>query len=183
MLFGLYLAEGFWQRALFYVIPIIAFVLGIFIAELVKHKMKQQEKMHWRQVIIGVEILVLTAVAFIPQGSMDVLANVAISFVCAMQVEAFRKVHGQSYATTMCTGNLRSATEQLFYYIKTKDKQARKNFGQYMMIIGFFIFGAIVGALVTIPIGKISVLFCCMILVFVFILMFVRTRKEGSYFL
>lgn len=32
------------------------------------------------------------------------LAN-AVSFVCAMQVHTFHKVHGHAYASTMCIGN------------------------------------------------------------------------------
>ena len=48
----------------------------------------------------------------------------SISFVCAMQVETFRKVRGSAFATTMCTGNLRSGTEQLVLWRQTGDRKA-----------------------------------------------------------
>ena len=58
----------------------------------------------------------LLVIAFVPSGRYDDIVNKLVSFVCSMQVESFRLLHGSAYATTMCTGNLRSATEQLFYY-------------------------------------------------------------------
>ena len=56
------------------------------------------------------EIALLFAVGFLP-GSCDLAANALVSFACAMQVQAFRKVHGYPFASTMCIGNLRSGIE------------------------------------------------------------------------
>ena len=56
---------------------------------------------------------------------------------------------GKPFATTMCTGNLRSGTDNLFQYLKTKDKQKLSNAMQYYGIILCFIGGAAVGAFVT----------------------------------
>lgn len=64
------------------------------------------ERFHWRQLILLIEIALLFAVGFIP-NNLDWLANMLVSFVCAMQVQSFRKVHGNAYASTMCIGNMR----------------------------------------------------------------------------
>ena len=56
---------------------------------------------------------------------------------------------GKPFATTMCTGNLRSGTDNLFQYLKTKDKQKLGNAMQYYGIILCFISGVAVGAFVT----------------------------------
>ena len=96
-------------------------------------------------------VLFLTGanVGFIPAGTLNTLANILVSFTCAMQVEGFRKMDGKPFATTMCTGNLRSGTDNLFQYLKTKDKQKLGNAMQYYGIILCFIGGAAVGAFVT----------------------------------
>ena len=113
VLLGLELAEREWLRALAYLAPILAFALGVVVAEVVKRRGKARQAggagMHWRQVIVLAEIVLLAVAAFLPQR-MDMAVNILISFVCAMQVEAFRKVRGSAFATTMCTGNLRSGT-------------------------------------------------------------------------
>lgn len=63
------------------------------------------EKIHWRQLIILSEIVLLFAVGFLPQER-NMAANMLVSFVCAMQVQTFRKVRGHAYASTMCIGNM-----------------------------------------------------------------------------
>ena len=45
-------------------------------------------------------------VGFVPI-QMNFLANAVVSFVCAMQIQAFKKVHGYAHASTMCIGNMR----------------------------------------------------------------------------
>ena len=122
----------------------IEFQLHSFHYQHAKHKGQYRHR-----IIIGVELVVLTIVGFIPAGTLNTLANILVSFTCAMQVEGFRKMDGKPFATTMCTGNLRSGTDNLFQYLKTKDKQKLGNAMQYYGIILCFIGGAAVGAFVT----------------------------------
>lgn len=71
-------------------------------------------------------------------NEMDLLANAMVSFACAMQVQAFRKVNGYAFASTMCIGNLRSGMESLCAYGKTKDKKILRKSGNYFGIIFLF---------------------------------------------
>ena len=128
--------------------------------------------MHWRQIVILVEILVLFLSAFLPQGNYNVIVNIAISFVCSLQVESFRKVNGNLSATTMCTGNLRSGTEQLYKYIMLKDREAKEKYMIYYGLILFFIIGAVIGALCTEILREKALLVCCGFLAIVFAVMF-----------
>lgn len=68
------------------------------------------------------EIILLFVVGFLPL-ELNLLANAIVSFSCAMQVQAFRKVNGYAFASTMCIGNMRSGVESLCAYVKTKDKK------------------------------------------------------------
>jgi uncharacterized membrane protein YoaK (UPF0700 family) len=110
---------------------------------------------------------------------MNSIVNVLVAFVCSMQVQSFRKVSGNTYATTMCTGNLRSAAEGLYHFIGLKDKSALKRSFIYLGIIVFFIFGAIIGSVTATVYGVTSALFCCVLLLIVFFLMF-KYEKAGE---
>ncbi len=172
VLLGLKLVEAKWGEVIFYLFPISAFVLGILAAEFIRTKLKGKKRIHWRQIVILIEILVLFFLAFIPQGNYDVIVNVAISFICSLQVQSFRKVNGNLSATTMCTGNLRSGTEQLYKYIVQKDSEAKEKYMIYYGLILFFIIGAVVGALFTEILREKALFACCGILITVFTVMF-----------
>ena len=114
-------------------------------------KYKNATRLHWRQAILLIEIIILIAVGFMPH-SMDMFATIIVSFSCAMQVQAFRKVNGYSYASTMCIGNLRSGTDALSVFVRTGNKTSLKKAGYYFGIILFFAIGAGIG-------GNLSMLF------------------------
>ncbi|WMI79872.1 YoaK family protein [Anaerotignum sp. MB30-C6] len=181
ILLAIQLVQGNFLHALYYLIPIFAFVCGIFLVEFIKRKFGLKNGVHWRQRILVIEILVLIFVAFLPIGKGDIFANVLISFICAMQVQSFRTIHGLPYATTMCTGNLRSGTEQLVHLTFEKDGTAGKKALLYFSIIFVFICGAAVGAMVTPLVGAKSVLFCCVLLAIAFFMLFFQQKgKEIS---
>lgn len=171
VLLGIKAAEGDFSGALYYLIPIFAFVLGVAVSELVRGKMKNHKKIHWRQWILLMELAVLLGVAFIPQGGWDLVSTVLVAFVCSIQVQSFRKLHGKVFATTMCTGNLRSASENFYAYWMLGDKKKLFNSFQYLGIIFFFILGAAAGTLATIRWSIKAVLFCCLGLAVVFWIM------------
>lgn len=167
VLLALNLAERNITKAISYLVPILAFVFGVIISEITKTKFKQNSNIHWRQVIIAVEVIVLIIVSFIPQGDMNLIANVGVAFVCSLQYDSFTK-----FTTTVCTGNLRVATEQLVLFEHTKDIKAKTKSLQYCGIILSFGVGAVLGTILTkVFIGK-AVLFSCAILAIVFVMMF-----------
>lgn len=180
VLLGLELAEREWLRALAYLAPILAFALGVVVAEVVKQRGKARQAggagMHWRQVIVLAEFVLLAVAAFLPQR-MNMAVNILISFVCAMQVEAFRKVRGSAFATTMCTGNLRSGTEQLVIWRQTGDANAARKARHYYCTILFFILGAALGAVCTDTLGERALLITCVPLLAVFGIMFIREEQ------
>lgn len=171
VLFGLKISEGDLAGIIYYAVPIGAFVAGVIIAEIIKDKYKNRTDIHWRQVILLVETAVVLAVMFIPQGKYDVVVNAAISFVCSVQVQSFRKLKGSVFATTMCTGNLRSATDAMVSYIKEKDKTILRKSIDYYIIIGVFILGAIAGGILTKAAGYMAVGFACIPIITAIIVM------------
>ena len=78
------------------------------------------------------EIIILAVCGFIPSGKGNTFVNVMVSFVCSLQVETFRVINGNTVATTMCTGNLRSGTELLIFGNK---KERQKNHAQKLNLL------------------------------------------------
>lgn len=94
VLLGVRLMEGDWGGAGHYLVPILAFAAGVLAAELIRGRFRGAQALHWRQITVAAELLLLAAVAFLP-AALDNAANVLVAFVCAVQVESFRKVNGQ----------------------------------------------------------------------------------------
>ena len=177
VLLSTHLFEGDWGQALRYLVPVLAFLLGIYIAECVHRHFKRMEKVHWRQLIILAEIVLLAAVGFLPE-TLNTTANAVVSFVCAMQVQTFRKVRGHAYASTMCIGNMRSGTEALCVYFHTHDREVLKKALTYFGVIGIFAVGAGLGSVLTARFAEKGIWVSCLLLAVSFLMMFVREEEK-----
>ena len=177
VLFSTYLFEGDWERSRSYLVPMLAFLLGIFAAECVHRRFKNRERIHWRQLIILAEIVLLFIVGFLPQ-EYNTAANAAVSLVCAMQVQTFRKVRGHVYASTMCIGNMRSGTEALCAYFHTHEREALNKALIYFGVIGLFAVGAGLGALLTEKLAVHGIWVSCALLTVSFLIMFIREEEK-----
>ncbi len=144
--------QGEWESALQYMLPLISFAAGIFITERIESRFKTGSRIHWRQIVLFIEIIMLIIVGFLPL-SLNMPANIMVSFSCAMQVQTFRKVHGYGYASTMCIGNLRSGTESLSQYFRTREKKLLYKALHFFGIILIFAIGAGIGGILSIRFG------------------------------
>ncbi len=169
------LMQGNRAEAIRYLIPLLAFAAGIFTAERIETGFKNGKKPHWRQIVLFVEIIILSIVGFLP-GGLNTAANVTVSFSCAMQVQSFRKVHGYGYASTMCIGNLRSGTESLSHYLRNKDRQSLNKALHFFGIILFFAVGAGTGGILSGMLGIKTILLSPVLLALVAALMIKENR-------
>ena len=165
VLVGMNAAHGNFRGALSAAIPVAAFMLGILITESMRNKFKTEDAqlLHWRHLMLTLEIGLLALAAFIPIGKWNSAVNVIIAFVCAMQVQTFKKVRGHSYASTMCTGNLRRGTEALCSYKRTG-------------VILSFILGAVVGSLIASYFPKFTLIVAIAIYLIAFLVMTSRHK-------
>lgn len=128
VLMGINLAQQNWSGALHYLLPVLAFTAGILAAEWVRRRCDPGEgrpqRLHWRLPLLLAECGAILVVSALPMGPLDPLANIIISFASALQVESFRNIQGYGCVTTMCTGNLRSGTENLFHWLSRREPKA-----------------------------------------------------------
>ena len=179
VLMAVHAFAGEWGRVLHYLVPLCFFSLGVLAAELMHQKLQNLQRLHWRQLVVLGEVLLLFAVGFLPQ-SQNLLANAIVSFACAMQVQAFRKVDGYAFASTMCIGDLRSGVEALCIWRKTHEPQARDRMLRYFGIILLFAIGAGIGSRSAALLGGRAIWICCGFLLVSFALMFIREDLEEN---
>ena len=177
LLLGVSISERNWPEVVRYLFPVLAFAAGIMLADLVRFRMDEKKRLHWRQISVLLEAIVLAGVCFIPV-SLNLLANSLTSLACGIQVESFRKIHGNGIATTMCIGNLRSGTQNLCDYIHTKEKKCLSKSILYYGVILCFIIGAVLGNVCISYMKEKAILVCAFFLLAAFIMMFIDREKE-----
>ena len=172
-----------WAMGMRYLYPVLAFVVGVFIADLVEKRFQKAHFLHWRQIVLIAEIAILFAVGFLP-GKFNILANVLVSFSCAMQVQAFRTVGGGfHYATTMCVGNLRSGTEALTEAVMEKSRDKFRKSLYYFAVIFIFALGAGAGAVLSMKTSRHIIWVSCGLLIIASLLMDLdrtKRKKKGT---
>lgn len=179
VLLGQNIASGNFQNALHYLFPLLAFLAGVYLSEWVRELCKSFQKLHWRQIVLAFEIVMLAIAGLLPQ-SLNVVSNVLMSFACAMQVDSFRKFRGIPCATTMCIGNMRSGTELLCRYHITKDPELKRKSLHYYFIIFVFAIGAAIGAVASQKFGNPAIWIAAGLMLLGFILMFVKEEIQGE---
>ncbi len=164
VLLGISISRGEFSLAFSYILPVLAFVSGVLITERMRIRSASLWILRWRHLVLFIEALLLFVIGFLPAAFPDNIVNVTVSFVCAMQVNSFRKLHDRTYATTMCTGNLRSATEALSNSIHEYDSEEFDVFLRYGAILLAFCAGAALGTVMTNLLAGKSAWICSLLL-------------------
>ena len=109
---------------------------------------------------------------------MNLLANSLTSLACGIQVQAFRKLHGHAFATTMCIGNLRGGTQEIAAYMHTHDSSHIETSLLYFGTIFCFVAGAVVGNLLIPLLGTHMIWLSPVALLVVILIMFIDREKQ-----
>ncbi|MGN1142145.1 MAG: YoaK family protein [Oliverpabstia sp.] len=176
VLMSQYIMAGEWGAAIRYLLPLLAFAIGVMMAERIQYSYKYAKKIHWRQGILLIEMCILFVVGFLPER-MNMSATILVSLACAMQVQSFRKVEGYSYASTMCIGNLRNGMDALSVYIREKRPEQMKRCLYYFGIIFLFAVGAGIGGNFSMKYGIRSIWISCILLLISFCIMHLEQLK------
>lgn len=170
VLMGIEVAIGEWKQAVLHAAPILAFVFGVIVAEMIKKPSLHQLIPDTERAVLILEIVVLFIIGFVPYTSPNIIVTVAISFVAAVQFSVFRKLVGSPYNTIAITGNLRSATQEAYIAVTRKDYKSAFQAVRFSMVNISFLVGAILGAGLTSFIGvkavwvTVVVLICSVVL-------------------
>lgn len=177
VLMGCYLISEDLRNSIRYFLPVAFFALGVLMACLIHSRFRHTGKIHWRHLVLTLEIILLFIVGFIP-GQLNWLANGLTSFACAMQVQSFRTVRGSAYASTMCIGNLRSGMDHFYKAITEKRKDELKTAAIYLTAIGSFTIGAACGGHLTNHFSYRTIWISCGLLILCFLLMLIEEEDD-----
>lgn len=159
------------------ILSILAFIIGVILTEFVKVKLENRDVFNYVSLTLAIEIFFLTIITAIPKNIHNTAVIVIISFICSLQTNAFKSLHKSPYSTTMCTGNLRSASSYLFSFIFKKNKKDFIICFRYFVIIASFFVGAIFGKILTNSIGVNTLLVCSLFLTLALLILILQNKK------
>ena len=129
-----------------YLIPLGSFCLGCVIGALVDTKCKYNFKMHWRTIVLIIEMIITVIASFL---SHKILVAALITFNSALSLQGFKNVCNRSLPAMMMIGNLRKAVDHLTKYSINHDKEDLKEGVLIWMLLFTFIFGAYISAILS----------------------------------
>lgn len=151
VLCGIALLGGNRFEALRHLLPLLGFVCGVTLAELLQERLKPHA------VTIGLlgEIVGLLVASFLPPGFPDLLFVPLIAVVAAYQIASFRKVDDYSYNSTFITGDLRTAVVGLYKALHPSSRrEGMRQARDLGLIVACFLTGAVTGALFSSHLGN-----------------------------
>ncbi|MCH5585575.1 DUF1275 domain-containing protein [Shimazuella sp. AN120528] len=154
VLLGVKMAQGQWHQAFIHIPPILAFIIGVALAERMKHPKKPHNTARF---VLLIECIILFVIGFIPVVVPNIIITSLIAFVASVQVAYFDKLDKWSYNNTVATGNLRTASQAAYLALFTHDKKEKVRFTRFLGIVLAFFTGALLGAYVVPCLGIKSV--------------------------
>ncbi len=148
VLMGLALGKAEWGRALYYLIPISAYLLGAFVSELLPNPIKHRLPVRWDTLLIAVEMLAVAALGLVPDSAPVQISQVTVNFIASMQYNTFRQAEGVPVATTFATNHIRQIGVGLaneLRHLGTAEKPHRRKLRRHFLMLVFFIAGAVIG--------------------------------------
>ena len=157
---------GRYRVALYYLIPFTAYILGTILSEILPEKVRKTHFIRWDTMLVGIEIIVLFIVGFIPFSWPDQIVQVIINFLCAMQFNTFRQAEGVPMATTFVTNHVRQIGISIARIIKhhEQEAEARAKMAKHVKIILAFMLGPYLKEMtIWLAIIPLSACFCVML--------------------
>lgn len=150
VLMGMALGAGHWRGALYYLIPISAYMAGAFISELVPNPVKHHLPIRWDTLLIAIEMAVVLFLGFLPDSAPVQISQISINFIASMQYNTFRQSGGVPMATTFVTNHIRQVGVGLAHLaneLYTGHRSDRKKLLAHTELLLFFFAGTVIGTI------------------------------------
>jgi uncharacterized membrane protein YoaK (UPF0700 family) len=149
VLLGVAAGERHWIAALLHVPPILAFMLGVALAEILARPAARRIVRRPARLVLAAEIVVLVIAGALPSQAPNQVVTAAIAFTSALQVSTFRSLQGIDYSTTLTTSNLRILVAKAYLWRADHDAVAGRQAARIGAIVAGFGVGAGAGTLCT----------------------------------
>lgn len=146
MLLSMAIGKGYWSQAMYLLLPMTAYILGVVIAEALPLKVRKTGFVRWDTLLVGVEVLVTLGLGLLPDSVPNQVTQIIVNFICAMQFSTFREAEGIPMATTICTAHIRQIGVYSVKWIRNKDKRCGEIALRHIGMILFFVIGGVISA-------------------------------------
>ena len=170
-------ANARWDRIAAHLPPVIAFLLGVGLAETIARPRVRAWLRRPTRVVLGAEILVLAVIGVLPASTTPMVTTVAISFVAALQISTFNLLGDTSYNTTMITGNLRTMLAAAHRWLLDRQPAAGRRALDLAAVVVAFVLGAVISAMLTRVWGPPAILVGAALLATVLVGLVLQTRR------
>lgn len=145
-----------WHRALYYIIPMSAYLMGAVVSEILPTPVKRKYMVRWDTLLIFIEIIAVILLGFLPETAPFQISQVTINFICSMQYNTFRQAQGVPMATTFCTNHLRQTGIAIAKAVtkRGESKYILRAFEHIRMIVVFVLGGVLSTVLCAHFLGK-----------------------------
>jgi uncharacterized membrane protein YoaK (UPF0700 family) len=144
--FGISMAQGKWDDALSFFLPIVMCILGAAFSEFIKKRLNLKGiQGDWRKIALLLEAVCLFILGLFPENAPDMTVTLPVSFFMGYQLCLFRKFEGTAHNTTICTGNLRNVGQLLFAALDSRTGAAWKKLFTFAALTFSFVLGTIPG--------------------------------------
>ncbi len=182
VLTGVNIAKHNWTGAILHFVPVIAFFTGILFYNYLKNNFHIKGILDWHAFILILEIIALVIISFVPaEKQYNNIVNITISFITSLQYGAFQKLYGVTYATTMCSGMLRTVATMLYKNVSAEEKDVEefKKCMRVFAVIVTFCFGCGMGAVLSF-LGAKSVWVCIVLMSIAAVLLIIEEKTTNG---
>lgn len=183
-LLGVALGGGDWQKAIYYLIPISSYFLGIVVSEIIPRHVRCFH-LRWDTLLTLIEIVLVIIMGFIPATAPHQICQVTINFICAMQYNTFRRAEGLSMATTFCVNHIRVVGISLSKVVFRRENgsEAMDKLKAHGVMLCSFILGAVIAGVLCAFFGVHAIWFALIPLIILAVDLLVadlHTEKNGA---
>ena len=117
---------------------------GSFLSELVPNPVKHRLPVRWDTLLIGIEMLAVACLGFVPESAPVQISQVTINFIASMQYNTFRQAEGIPVATTFATNHIRQIGVGLakeLQHLHDKEKPFREKLMRHLGMLVYFLLG------------------------------------------
>ncbi len=158
-----------WSRALYYFIPISAYLLGTVLSEFLPKRVNRLRIMRWDTFFVAFEMLCVLALGFVPDDLPPQICQVSINFIASMQYNTFRQANNIPMATTFCTNHLRQVGISIVKCFTKHDRRSVTRLLMHISMILAFVVGGTVSAVLCLHFGGKTIWFAEIPLFIVFV--------------
>lgn len=145
VLMGMALGHQQLSKALYYLVPMTAYLGGTILSEALPKPIKKRKLIRWDTLLVGIEMIVIFILGLLPETFPFQISQIAINIIMSMQYNTFRLARGIPMATTFCTNHIRQVGVYLYKTIyHHNDSAYRLRFIIHLGMLLTFVLGAVV---------------------------------------